>query len=540
MGRSEKRRRERSGRAVGAHASTRTTRSSATRPRSWARASARSSQITELAGCDLLTISPDLLQEARRQQRQGRAQALAGSGRRTRTIEQDRRRRNDLPLPRQRRRDGDRKARRRHPHLRRRCDQAGKADRRAAVKRCAVTHAAADRGRNGHGAPITRSCYLVFGAACTFTGRRHRIDARAFGAFRQRVLSYAIRHNRVTTATTIGGTPASLRTGRCMTVRIQFRETIMTFSPTCFSTATAKRRSSIYRQQFGAEVTFKMRFKDAPPDRGHQPRPTRGQDHARDVSRSGRRELDGLGRPLRSARASPNDAGFSLSIAATTPQSGETHLQRARRRRQVADAVAIHVLDARASACSTDRFGVPWMVNVPHEGEAQAGLSSALHRFNARTERLRAFDIPVPLDLRQPQRAAGPPAPRAASRASACPASSACSHARRRRLASPPAHPPPRCSKRRRARSAARAPSQQRLRAPRAPSAPHCAAYAARRRARTAASDGRHHFQRRQHRAMQPLDLFEHRHAARRFPSPPTPSASATARAAGSSRESAA
>ena len=44
-------------------ASTTTTRSSATTPRSWARASARPTQILDLAGCDLLTISPDLLQK---------------------------------------------------------------------------------------------------------------------------------------------------------------------------------------------------------------------------------------------------------------------------------------------------------------------------------------------------------------------------------------------------------------------------------------------------------------------------------------------
>ena len=89
-------------------------------------------QVLELAGCDLLTISPGSAAEAAGQHGQGGAQTVAGTGRerkhRTRAG-----RRIVVPFPRQRRSHGHRKARRRHPRVRRRCGQAGKADRRTSL-----------------------------------------------------------------------------------------------------------------------------------------------------------------------------------------------------------------------------------------------------------------------------------------------------------------------------------------------------------------------------------------------------------------------
>ena len=97
---------------------TTTTRNSATRPKSWARASATSGEITELAGCDLLTISP---RPARRNSPNppNRSRASSMPTPRSKTRFSASARREDLPLAVQRRRHGHGKNRRRHPQIRR-------------------------------------------------------------------------------------------------------------------------------------------------------------------------------------------------------------------------------------------------------------------------------------------------------------------------------------------------------------------------------------------------------------------------------------
>ena len=80
-------------------------------------------QISGLAGCDLLTISPDLLDKMDEDRGGGGAQADASRRRRRAAPTKIAPGREDLPLDAQRRRDGDREARRGHPQFPRRCPQ---------------------------------------------------------------------------------------------------------------------------------------------------------------------------------------------------------------------------------------------------------------------------------------------------------------------------------------------------------------------------------------------------------------------------------
>ena len=85
-------------------------------------------QIAALAGCDLLTISPELLAElAQRQRRTAQARARSAGGQGARDGPR-RLRRGRLPPGPERRRDGHREAGRGHPRLCGGCREAGKAD----------------------------------------------------------------------------------------------------------------------------------------------------------------------------------------------------------------------------------------------------------------------------------------------------------------------------------------------------------------------------------------------------------------------------
>ncbi len=117
VARRRRHRRRRGSRRASVPASTSTTRSSAIARRSWARASARRRRSPDLAGCDLLTISPDLLQQLEATPGTVAARlTVAGCARQQRRTHAARR--TDLPLAAQRGRDGHREAGRRHPRLR--------------------------------------------------------------------------------------------------------------------------------------------------------------------------------------------------------------------------------------------------------------------------------------------------------------------------------------------------------------------------------------------------------------------------------------
>ena len=87
----------------------------------------KTEQILALAGCDLLTIAPDLLEKLPGAEGEVTATADRRAAKASRRAE-GHARREDLPLDAQRGRDGHRQARRGHPPLRRRRAQAREAD----------------------------------------------------------------------------------------------------------------------------------------------------------------------------------------------------------------------------------------------------------------------------------------------------------------------------------------------------------------------------------------------------------------------------
>ena len=88
-------------------------------------------QILELAGCDLLTISPDLLEKLAASSRAGGAQTRPGKGEK-RQRGAARARREEIPISVQRQRDGDGENGRRHPQVLRGYREAGEIRRRQA------------------------------------------------------------------------------------------------------------------------------------------------------------------------------------------------------------------------------------------------------------------------------------------------------------------------------------------------------------------------------------------------------------------------
>jgi hypothetical protein len=134
-------------------------------------------QILALAGCDLLTISPELLAQLAASDAP-LARALDAAARRRRSTCPRQLRRGRVPLRVERGRDGDREAGRGHPRLRRRRDQARTADEGR------MTMAAA---------PFPRCDETAAWAALqrTFPGRRQAFDVRtAMDA--QRVAAFSL------------------------------------------------------------------------------------------------------------------------------------------------------------------------------------------------------------------------------------------------------------------------------------------------------------------------------------------------------------
>lgn len=103
-------------------------------------------QIEQLAGCDRLTISPDLIEKTGSRHRQAGTQTRSGPCRRDASEPQ----RSAIPLVVQRRRDGHRETGRRHPSV---CPRPGKA-RGAAASQAVIGRAQTQKGRTLTGSPF--------------------------------------------------------------------------------------------------------------------------------------------------------------------------------------------------------------------------------------------------------------------------------------------------------------------------------------------------------------------------------------------------
>jgi PhnB protein len=143
-----------------------------------------------------------------------------------------------------------------------------------------------------------------------------------------------------------------------------FRETIMYVQPYVFFNGRCEEALAYYSEKLGAEVTFKMRYKEAPPDAENQPRPGLEEKIMHASVRMGSTDWmasDGNCDPA----ASPM-SGFSLSLTADDSASAEKYFN------ALADGGQV-MLPFQATFWSkgfgmvVDRFGLVWMVTLPQE-----------------------------------------------------------------------------------------------------------------------------------------------------------------------------
>ena len=144
----------------------------------------KTEQIVALAGCDLLTIAPDLLEKLQDTEGESTPQLTPEAPRPATSA--DAPRREDLPLDAQRGRDGGREAERRHPPLLRRRAQAGAmgADRRdhgVSAAGAAARAAAAGRGAADLPAPLRLNVLPRHAGERARAPRRHRSGRNAGG-----------------------------------------------------------------------------------------------------------------------------------------------------------------------------------------------------------------------------------------------------------------------------------------------------------------------------------------------------------------------
>jgi PhnB protein len=141
-----------------------------------------------------------------------------------------------------------------------------------------------------------------------------------------------------------------------------FRETIMEVQPYVFFNGRCEEALDFYREKLGAEVVFKMRYKEAPPDAANPPRPGLEEKIMHANVRMGSTTWmasDGNCDPA----ANPM-SGFSLSLTADDAASAEQYFN------ALVDGGQI-VMPFQATFWSAgfgmvvDRFGLMWMVTVP-------------------------------------------------------------------------------------------------------------------------------------------------------------------------------
>jgi PhnB protein len=136
----------------------------------------------------------------------------------------------------------------------------------------------------------------------------------------------------------------------------------MYVQPYVFFDGHCEEALAYYSEKLGAEVTFKMRYKEAPPNQEHQPRPALDEKIMHAHVRMGASEWmasDGNcdGTPM---------SGFSLSLTAEDSASAEQYFS------ALADGGQV-VMPFQATFWSkgfgmvVDRFGLMWMVTLPPE-----------------------------------------------------------------------------------------------------------------------------------------------------------------------------
>ncbi|SHK17592.1 PhnB protein [Paraburkholderia terricola] len=165
-------------------------------------------------------------------------------------------------------------------------------------------------------------------------------------------------------ATTIVCTPARspLVGGERGAAHFTFTETIMQVQPYVFFNGRCEEALTYYGKHLGAEVTFMMRFKDAPPDPQNPPRAGLEDKimHANvKLGASQWMASDGHCDP-----DAPPMSGFSLSLTVEDPASAQQYFN------ALADGGQVLMpwgatFWSKGFGMTVDRFGLTWMVTLP-------------------------------------------------------------------------------------------------------------------------------------------------------------------------------
>jgi PhnB protein len=139
----------------------------------------------------------------------------------------------------------------------------------------------------------------------------------------------------------------------------------MQVQPYVFFNGRCEEAMKFYGEKLGAEVLLQMRFKDAPPSAGHTMPPGNEEKIMHTTFRIGATELMASDGDCNSA--APRPAGFSLSLTADDVPSAEKYFN------ALAEGGSV-MMPWQATFWSNgfgmvvDKFGIPWMVTVPHQG----------------------------------------------------------------------------------------------------------------------------------------------------------------------------
>lgn len=141
----------------------------------------------------------------------------------------------------------------------------------------------------------------------------------------------------------------------------------MLVQPYLFFNGRCEEALRFYGDKVGAQVLFQMRFKDAPPNQERPIRPGTEEKIMHTTFRIGTTELMASDGDC-DASASKH-SGYALSLTADDAAAGEKLFN------ALSDGGQVmlpwqQTFWSKGFGMLTDRFGVMWMVTIPHEGGA--------------------------------------------------------------------------------------------------------------------------------------------------------------------------
>jgi PhnB protein len=139
----------------------------------------------------------------------------------------------------------------------------------------------------------------------------------------------------------------------------------MEIQPYLFFDGRCEEAMAFYRESLGATELFKVRFKEAPADSGYPTPPHMADKIMHATLAIGSTHVlmsDGNGEKV-------SHSGFSLSVTASDVASGEKYFNALAQDGKISMPFQ-KTFWTEGFGMLVDKFGVPWMVNVQHEGHA--------------------------------------------------------------------------------------------------------------------------------------------------------------------------